>query len=137
MKNTKSSELLDYLGEIATRSISGIIEWSQLNSSSFHWSQRIDGGEVTVIIKKTPVPNRVLLNSYNADLPKVLQGLEEDIGMPTYLFQVQNKKASSASLSLSSKDRPDLFEALTTIFESAERSMDSRAVDVLKRLLMA
>ncbi len=87
MKNTKSSELLDYLGEIATRSISGIIEWSQLNSSSFHWSQRIDGGEVTVIIKKTPVPNRVLLNSYNADLPKVLQGLEEDIGMPTYLFQ--------------------------------------------------
>ncbi len=137
MTSIKSSELMDYLCEISIRSISGIIEWSQPHPFSFIWSKCLDGEEITVRIQKNAVPDRVLLNSYVGDLPKISTALEDDTSVETYLFQVQNKNLSSISLSLSSKDRPDLLEALANIFESAEKSTDRKAATVLKRLLMA
>lgn len=126
--NDETNELMDYLYRIAKKSIAGEIPWNQPNPSTFQWGQRSGDDIFIVTIQK-------------ADSPRVarVKGLLESRIDPrdetTYLFQVQDRMKKQTEISLSSKERPEIFDALAEIYHGAEKGMDVRATSVLRRLL--
>lgn len=121
MKN-ESQELHNYLAEIADRSQHGDISWTQPNPSSFHWSQNTDDDHFQVIIQK-------------AKNPKSRMRAISDEPEFVYMFQVQSKRNRQTMMSISSGERHEFYRVLAAIFEGAERGIDVRSSNVLRKLL--
>lgn len=121
-----TNELERYLTEIADRTNSGDIFWSQINPTTYKWDQGSANPPFYVTIQKSHTirGSRALLN---ASPDSVLEA--------TYLFQVQKEDADHTVLSLSSKERPEYRAILSRIFDGAKNSMDKEALQVLKELL--
>lgn len=124
--NTETNELMEYLFRIAKKSLHGEIPWNQPNPSTFQWVQDNDGDYFFVTIQKAIKPGLKGLKAFT--------GQDDGIDQ-VYLFQVQDRKTKQTVLSLSTKERPEVFEALAEIYYSAEKGMDVRATSVLRRLL--
>ncbi|MEJ8680039.1 hypothetical protein P0C22_15980 [Plesiomonas shigelloides] len=124
--NIETSQLKEYLHKIARKSLDGQIPWSQPNPSTFQWVQISDDKYFIVTIQKAETP-RSLKAKFSLD-----QLLD---GESVYLFQVQDRTNKQTEISLSSKERPDFFEPLAAIYHGAEKGMDVRATNVLRRLL--
>lgn len=119
------SELNAYLFEIAKNSMSGAIPWNQPNPSTFLWLQETDDISYQVTIQKAVKTRlRGLAGSFD--------GKSEDI---TYMFQVQDRRSKQTVISLSTNERPEVFDALERIFHGAERGIDVRSTNVLRKLL--
>lgn len=123
--NHETNELLDYLRRIAKKSLAGDISWNQPNPSTFQWMQRSGDDLFHVTIQKAAAPGGL------RGLKMITDPRDESV----YLFQVQDRSNKQTSLSLSSKERPEVFEALAEIYHGAEKGMDVRATSVLRRLL--
>ena len=123
--SNETNELMDYLFRIAKKSIAGEIPWDQPNPSTFQWVQRADGDIFLVTIQKSAAPIGA----------RGLRSLAEARENLAYLFQVQNKANKQISISLLSKERPDVLEALAEIYHGAEKGMDVRATSILRKLL--
>jgi ABC-type lipopolysaccharide export system ATPase subunit len=121
MKN-ESEELHKYLAEIADRSQHGDITWTQPNPSSFHWLQITDDDQFQVVIQKAKNP-KSRLSSHSEELEFV------------YMFQVQSKRNRQTLMSISSGERQEFYRVLAGIFEGAERGIDVRSSNVLRKLL--
>ncbi len=121
-----TNELTEYLTEIADRTDSGDIFWSQINPTTYKWDQGSANPTFYVTIQKSSTIKgfRALLN---VSPDSTLEA--------TYLFQVQKEDADRTVLSLSSKERPEYGGILSRIFNSAKNSMDKEALQVLKELL--
>lgn len=122
----ESRELINYLKEIAKRSLSGEISWIQPNPSSFIWNQSSDNDSYVVTIQKASNP-KYIKNIFSSELSNDARNV--------YMFQVQSKANRQTVVSLSSGDRPEFSEILSEIFESAERGVDVRSSKVLEKLL--
>ncbi len=85
------------------------------------------------IQKAVESANRYTKKSYRivADLESILETNKD----AEYLFQVASKENKGVMVSLSSRERPELKDALKAVYEFAERSIDSTANDVLSKLL--
>lgn len=124
--NSETNQLMDYLYKIAERSLNGDIPWNQPNPSTFQWIQGTnDGDSFFVTIQKAALP------SVKGTLGMISKGYDENV----YLFQVQDRSTKQTVLSLSTKERPDVYDPLAEIYHNAEKGMDVRATSVLKRLL--
>ena len=123
--NHETNELMDYLFRIAKKSLAGEIPWNQPNPSTFQWMQHSGDDLFHVTIQKAAAPGG--LRGFKA----ITDPREESV----FLFQVQDRMNKQTSISLSSKERPEVFEALAEIYHGAEKGMDVRATSVLKRLL--
>lgn len=121
-----SSGLSSYLDRIAEKSQNGEISWTQPNPSVFQWIRSTEDGELRVTIQKAEFPRSAI---------RSLGEVSRANAGTTYLFQVQNRRSRQPSLSLSSKERPDVFQSLEKIYKSAERDMDLQATQVLRQLL--
>jgi len=126
--NNETNELMDYLFRIAKKSLAGEIPWSQPNPSTFQWIQNSGSDSFIVTIQKADAP-RGLRSKGLLDIS--FDSKEESV----YLFQVQDRLNKQTAISLSSKERPEIFSALDKIYHGAEKGMDVRATSVLKRLL--
>lgn len=126
MTHAAAPELMNQLSEIAQRSAMGEIPWTQPSPSMFMWIKESEAsGAFQVTIQKASKPR-----------PNNAAGLLASFAeIPTYLFQVQDRKAKITSISLSSADRPELQQLLERIYLSAEKGVDLRSSLVLKRLL--
>lgn len=122
----ETSALLDYLHQIAERSQAGEISWNQPNPSTFQWMQRSGDDFYHVTIQKADSPKRV-----RAVSTRRYSESEDSV----YLFQVQDRAKKQTAISLSSRERPELYEALAKIYHGAEKGMDVRATGVLEKLL--
>lgn len=122
--NNESQNLHRYLNEIASRSFAGSIPWNQPNPSTFQWVKDSEGESFTIIIQKASNPK-------SRQTASLLSRIEEH----TYLFQVQNRRSRQTVMSLSSADRPEFNKVLATIFEGAEKGIDVRSSQVLRKLL--
>jgi hypothetical protein len=118
--------LQDYLYEIAEKSLAGEIEWNQSNPSTFQWTQTSQGEIFYVTIQKAGKP------SVGRTIRETLMAQEDSI----FLFQVVSKSSKQTAISLSSKERPELYDSLLRIYQSAEKNMDIRSASVLRRLLL-
>ncbi|BCV50607.1 hypothetical protein [Shewanella algae] len=125
---SETNELMDYLFRIAKKSLAGDIPWSQPNPSTFQWVQNSGDDFFIVTIQKADAPRGVRGKGL---LDIRLEPKEESI----YLFQVQDRLNKQTAISLSSKERPEILDALAEIYHGAEKGMDVRATSVLKRLL--
>lgn len=123
--NHETNELLDYLYRIAKKSLAGDIPWNQPNPSTFQWVQRSGDDLFHVTIQKAAAP--VGLRGFST--------LKDSRDESVYLFQVQDRSNKQTTLSLSSKERSEIYEALAEIYHGAEKGMDVRATSVLRRLL--
>jgi len=121
MKN-ESEELYNYLTEIAERSQNGDILWTQPNPSSFHWLQITDDDQFQVIIQKAKNPKSRI---------RAISDEHEFV----YMFQVQSKRSRQTLMSISSGERQEFYRVLAGIFEGAERGIDVRSSNVLRKLL--
>jgi len=126
--NDETNELLDYLYRIAKKSIAGEIPWNQPNPSTFQWAQRSEDEVFYVTIQKADSPRVVRSRG-------ILEAKPDPRDVTTYLFQVQDRMNKQTAISLSSKERPEIFDALADIYHGAEKGMDVRATSVLRRLL--
>lgn len=117
-----------YLQELANRSRSGSINWNQPTPSTFQWVSKTDNGEMFVTIQRASLPMKEMLsNNLYPDRTKNISW--------SFLFQVINKTSKQTVVSLSSKERPDLYNDLSEIYNSAEVGMDIHASSVLRNLL--
>jgi len=119
------NELNEYLFEIAQNSMKGEIPWNQPNPSTFLWLQETDEITYQVTIQKA-------VKARLRGLAAALDGRHEDI---TYMFQVQDRRNKQTVISLSTSERPEVFDALERIFHGAERGIDVRSTNVLRKLL--
>lgn len=120
--SNESNELFKYLSRLAKKSEMGEINWNQPNLSTFQWVEKKDTDVYTVTIQK------------------VNQPISRKVGQPRevmshFMFQVRNAKNRTTSISLSSRERPELRDLLAGIFEGAEKGADVRTTSVLKDLL--
>ncbi|MHA7811420.1 MAG: hypothetical protein ACX933_16525 [Marinobacter adhaerens] len=120
--------LYQYLAEIARRSFEGEINWTQPNPSTFQWVQETDDELYITTIQKASMP-------HTAGNLQGLKSLKDSYRKSVYLFQVQDKRKRQVLLSLSTRDRNDVYEPLERIYEAAEKGMDVRASNILKKLL--
>lgn len=123
-----SSDLSQYLEQIAFQSLDGSIEWTHPNPSIFHWIQDSGNGRFLVSIQKASSP---LAGIAALSYP----GKKDDSSDAGYLFEVTDMDSRQTLVSLSSKERRDLFPALSNIYSGAELAMDQRASKVLENLL--
>jgi hypothetical protein len=129
--STEKNSLKDYLFEISQKSSEGEIPWSQPNPSTFQWIQDSGSDLFLVTIQRAGLPrSRYISPSVKASLGSI-GSIDED----TYLFQVQDRRTKQTIISLSTKERPEVSISLKKIFHSAEKGMDVRASNVLKKLL--
>ena len=119
------NELNEYLFEIAQNSMKGEIPWNQPNPSTFLWLQETDDISYQVTIQKA---GKARLRG----LAAALDGRHEEV---TYMFQVQDRRNKQTVISLSTNERPEVFDALEKIFQGAERGIDVRSTNVLRKLL--
>lgn len=119
------NELNEYLFEIAQNSMKGEIPWIQPNPSTFLWLQETGQISYQVTIQKA-------VKAGLRGLSAVIEGNRDNI---TYLFQVQDRSNKQTVISLSTSERPELFSALEKIFHGAERGIDVRSTNVLRKLL--
>lgn len=126
--NSETNELMDYLYRVANKSIAGEIPWNQPNPSTFQWVQESGDEVFFVTIQKADSPRATRVKS-------LLEARVEPRDETTYLFQVQDRMKKQTAISLSSKERPEIFNALAEIYHGAEKGMDVRATSVLRRLL--
>ncbi len=119
------NELNEYLFEIAQNSMKGEIPWNQPNPSTFLWLQETDDISYQVTIQKAA---KARLRGRAA----TLDGRHEDV---TYMFQVLDRRNKQTVISLSTNERPEVFDALEKIFHGAERGIDVRSTNVLRKLL--
>jgi hypothetical protein len=124
--SNESEELFAYLSEIAERSFAGNIPWSQPNPSTFQWMRESEGEPYLVVIQKASNPRMKHSSGF------LRNPLEDE---NTYLFQVQNRKSRQTVMALSSSDRPEFNKVLAEIFKGAEKGIDVRSSQVLKKLL--
>lgn len=122
----QTRELQDYLYEIADKSLAGEIEWNQSNPSTFQWTQTAQGEIFYVTIQKAGKP------AIGRTIRETLMAQEDS----TFLFQVVGKTSKQTVISLSSKERPEVYDPLLRIYKSVEKGMDIRAANVLKMLLI-
>ena len=120
------NELTEYLTQIADRTDSGDISWSQINPTTYKWDQGSANAAFYVTIQKAPT-----ITNFRA----LLNASPDAVSETTYLFQVQKEDADSIVLSLSSKERPEYRAILSRIFNGAKNSMDKEALKALKELL--
>lgn len=118
-----AEDLILFLNEISTKSIAGEIPWTQPNPSTFQWEQKKDGERYVVLIQKAV-----------GGLGFGSKGLEM-AAKPTYLFQVKKGAIGQVLMSITSAQRPELYDALANIFMSALKGIDIRSSQVLKKLL--
>ena len=119
-----TGELISYLQAIAEKSSTGDIPWTQPSPSVFTWNEITGPDNFQVTIQKAVGPKK---GPGGVGL-LALQGT-------SYLFQVQDKVTRQVVLSISSAERPEFDMILAYIFEGAEKSMDKRSGEILKRLL--
>jgi len=119
------NDLNEYLMEIAHESMDGIVPWNQPNPSTFIWIKNTDDIYYQVTIQKA-VKARIKRLGEPRDIKN------ESV---TYMFQVLDRKTKQTVISLSTSERPELFSALETIYQSAETGMDVRSANVLRKLL--
>lgn len=119
------NELNEYLFEIAQNSMKGEIPWNQPNPSTFLWLQETDDISYQVTIQKA-------VNARLRGLSTSFDGKHDGI---TYMFQVQDRRNKQTVISLSTNERPEVFNALEKIFHGAERGIDVRSTNVLRKLL--
>ncbi|WP_125919721.1 hypothetical protein [Stutzerimonas stutzeri] len=129
--NNETMKLINNLREISRRSTIGGIHWVQASPSVFQWDQ--GNGLIASIQKAIESTNRYTRKSYRiaADLDSILHTNKD----AEYLFQVSSKDNKGVMVSLSSRERPELKDALRAVYEIAEKSIDSTANDVLSKLL--
>lgn len=116
------NELNDYLLGIAQNSMQGEIPWTQPNPSTFLWLQEQDDIAYQVTIQKAGEVSKNALRGY----------LRQDI---TYMFQVQDRSNKQIVISLSTNEKPEVYDALEAIFHGAEKGIDVRTTNVLRKLL--
>ncbi|PWQ95209.1 hypothetical protein [Leucothrix arctica] len=135
--NRETEELKVYLNKVAMKSLNGEIPWTQLNSSVFQWIQGVTGESFKVTVQRTVSSSSSLSRTLEKTRMTNNSFLkEEDMGLGSiYLFQVQDRRTKTISLSLSSLERPEFFELLAKIYHGAEKGLDVRATSILKRLL--
>ena len=119
------NELNEYLFEIAQNSMRGEIPWNQPNPSTFLWLQETDSMSYQVTIQK----------AVKAGLRGFITERDSKNENITYLFQVQDRNNKQTVISLSTSERPEVFPALEQIFHGAERGIDVRSTNVLRKLL--
>ncbi|MCH1926864.1 hypothetical protein L9G74_19090 [Shewanella sp. C32] len=137
--SAETTELTQYLNEIAVKSEEGKLEWQQLNPTSFKWSQEDKGLTVTIQKAEAPVSSR----SFSTE--KIQKSLARELidqltvepryPKTTYLFQVFSSGKREPILSISSKERPEMYSALLGIYRAVEKSVDMKANLILKKLL--
>jgi len=118
--NIEKKDLMNYLKRIADKSMDGEIDWKQPNLSTFQWVQGAKEERFNVTIKKSSSPASARRNVSSGEV---------------YTFQVRNMTEQQTEMSLSSKERPEIEEVLAEIFKGAERRVDMKASNVLKKLL--
>ena len=118
-----NQQLMEYLEKIAQKSLHGEIPWNQPNPSTFQWLEETDEVPFLVTIQKAEAPR----------LRKSLLAQEHERFV--FLFQVQDRRTKQTLVALSSRERPETFDALEQIYRSAEKGMDVRASNVLQQLL--
>lgn len=112
--------LSEYLHEIAQKSEYGQITWTQPNPSVFQWYSEEQNMLVTI---------------QQASTVKTLADLLFTPDKVSYLFQVVDKTKKQTLVSISSKERPELFDQLNEIYISAKQGIDKQSSNVLARLL--
>ena len=129
--NNETNELMDYLFEIAQKSLKGDIPWNQPNPSTYQWIQNSDKANFLVTIQRAGLPKSRFASGVTLKMAGSSVFSDDD----TYLFQVQNRTSKQTVMSLSTKERPEVAMPLKEIFHGAEKGMDVRASSVLRELL--
>jgi hypothetical protein len=124
MMNNETNDLMQYLSQIARNSNYGEIPWNQTNLSTFEWMQTSAEDHFHVTIQKVVDPTLRELAASLSNEPDAI-----------YLFQVQDRRTEQTIISLSTKERPEIYDELAEIFHGAEKGMDVRAGNILRRLL--
>lgn len=126
--NNSSNELVDYLSEVANLSLNGEVPWTQPNPSSFRWIKEVEGDSLVTTIQKITNPRHRA--SVNVKIMGEVSKFDLD-----FMFQVQRSRSRDVLMALSSEDRPEFKRVLREIFESAEKGIDRRSSDLLRKLL--
>ena len=124
--NSESESLQLYLQQIINLSLDGKIPWVQSSPSTLNWNRKTSTDHYVVSIQKAYNPKFRELEGL---------GLLKTNDKIDYLFQISDKKSASSLLSISSKDRPEYYSALSLIYKSAEKSVDIRASRILEEIL--
>jgi hypothetical protein len=122
--NNDTNELQNYLLEIADKSLKGDISWNQPNPSSYQWVKASKTENFVITIQRAGLPRS-----------KMSGVIFNELERETYLFQVQDRLTKQTVISLSSKERPEMSSNLKRIYNSAEKGMDLRTTNVLRKLL--
>ncbi|WP_406232570.1 hypothetical protein ACI703_15100 [Isoptericola jiangsuensis] len=123
INNPERAHTTSLLRQIATKSSAGQIEWVQSNPSTFQWVKTDPASSLMVSIQRADSASGqkfvIQTGNRNSD----------------YLFQIQDLNSKRVVVMLSSKERPDMLEALAEMYRSAERGIDQQNNRYLSRLL--
>lgn len=125
--NVEQQKMIGLLKQLSSRTAAGEIEWAQPNPATFQYATGSDRGPLVVTIQRALLGLAARLMGANA--PNV----EAD-----YLFQVQEAGAATGKrvvVSLSSKERPELSDALEELYSCAEDGIDRQTNQILQKLL--
>ncbi|WP_139133816.1 MULTISPECIES: hypothetical protein [Pseudomonas] len=130
-----TNQLFSNLAQIASRSNIGLIVWVQSSPTIFQWDQ---GNGLVASIQKAAGSNAKVLSAGIVSAAIMSAGFTDSLKSQSdeqYLFQVVKKDENNTVMSLSSRERPELKDALKSIYEAAQGSMDSSANAILNKLL--
>ena len=123
--NDEKEYMIDLIRKVSNKSMNGEIDWTQPNPSTFQWIHDTQNNPLIVSIQRAITTNAAAR----------LMGLANMESIADYLFQIQESSPKRVVVSLSSKERPQLTNALEELYASAERGIDRRINRVIERLL--
>ncbi len=123
--NDEKEYMIDLIRKVSNKSMNGEIDWTQPNPSTFQWIHDTQNNPLIVSIQRAITTNAAAR----------LMGLANMESIADYLFQIQESSPKRVVVSLSSKERPQLTNALEELYASAERGIDRRTNRVIERLL--
>jgi hypothetical protein len=122
--NSGSEKLYQELARIAEKSREGEIAWSQPNPSTYIWQP--DEHDKIMSVQKAE----------NANVKGLRKALEQfELHQDVYLFQVRDSTKKITILSLSSRERPEFYDVLKEIYNSAVEGRDAVAGKFLEGIL--
>mgnify|MGYP001355677732 CR=1 FL=1 len=123
--NDEKEYMIDLIRKVSNKSMNGEIDWTQPNPSTFQWIHDTQNNPLIVSIQRAITTNAAAR----------LMGLANMESIADYLFQIQESSPKRVVVSLSSKERPQLTNALEELYASAERGIDRRTNRAIERLL--